>query len=133
MFSHVQVGARNLDRMVAFYDRVLVHVGLERQPVEADGGPAGVIWQRPGQRWPQFVVQLPFNGLPATWGNGWQVSFAAPSQEAVRRAWETAMAEGGSDEGKPGLRPQYNADYYGAYCRDPEGNKLCFVHAADLP
>lgn len=133
MFSHVQVGARDLERMVAFYDRVLAPFGLRRQPFEPDGGPPGVIWQRPGRRWPQFVVQLPFNGLPATWGNGWQVSFAAPSQQAVREAWEAAMANGGFDEGAPGLRPHYNADYYGAYCRDPEGNKLCFVHAGELP
>ncbi|MCW0235943.1 MAG: VOC family protein [Ferrovibrio sp.] len=133
MFSHIQVGARDLDRMIAFYDMVLAHVGLQRQPVEPDGGPPGAIWQRQGQRWPQFVVQLPFNGLPATWGNGWQVSFAAPSQMAVRLAWETALAHGGIDEGAPGLRPNYNDDYYGAYCRDPEGNKLCFVYAGGLP
>lgn len=102
MFGPIQVGARNLERMIAFYDSVLAHFRLEHRPFEPDGGPAGAIWQRPGQRWPQFVVQLPFN-------------------------------QGGSDEGRPGLRPQYNADYYGACCRDPEGNKLCFVHAADLP
>lgn len=133
MFSHIQVGARDLPRMVAFYDKVLAPFGLERQPFKPDGGPDGVIWQRPGQRWPQFVVQLPFNGLPATWGNGWQVSFAASSQAVVTRAWEIALANGATDEGAPGLRPHYSPDYFGAYCRDPEGNKLCFVHAADLP
>jgi catechol 2,3-dioxygenase-like lactoylglutathione lyase family enzyme len=133
MFSHIQIGARDLQRMIGFYDRVLAPFGLKRRPFEPDGGPPGAIWQRPGQRWPQFVVQLPFNGLPATWGNGWQVSFAAPSRAAVQLAWETALANGALDEGAPGLRPNYSADYYGAYCRDPEGNKLCFVHASDLP
>jgi catechol 2,3-dioxygenase-like lactoylglutathione lyase family enzyme len=133
MFSHIQVGVRDLKRMIAFYDKVLVSFGLERRNFHPDGAPPGALWQRPGRRWPQFVVQLPFNGLPATWGNGCQVSFAAPSQEAVRQAWQTAMANGAADEGSPGLRPHYNADFYAAYCRDPEGNKLCFVHAGELP
>jgi catechol 2,3-dioxygenase-like lactoylglutathione lyase family enzyme len=133
MFSHVQIGARHLNRMIAFYDKVLLPLGLVRQLAEPDGGPAGAIWQRPGRRWPQFVVQYPFNGLPATWGNGGQVSFAAPSQGAVRQVWKIALANGATDEGAPGLRPHYAKDYFGAYCRDPEGNKLCFVHAADLP
>src|SRR3546814_5001121 len=93
MFSHIQVGARDLDRMAAFYDKVLTPLGLQRQPFQPDGGPPGMVWQRPGRRWPQFVVQLPFNGLPATWGNGWQVSFAAPPQAVVREAWETALAK----------------------------------------
>lgn len=44
----------------------------------------------------------------------------------------TALAMGAQDEGAPGLRPQYGQDYYGAYCRDIEGNKLCFVHACGL-
>lgn len=133
MYSHIQVGARDLPRLAAFYDAVLAPLGLVRMGAAPDGGPDGVVWQRPGRRWPQFVVQYPFNGLPATWGNGGQVSFAAPNRAAVDAAWETALRLGGTDEGPPGLRPQYNDDYYGAYCRDPEGNKLCFVHANDLP
>ncbi len=91
-----------------------------------------MLWRRPGQRWPQFCVQLPFNGLPATWGNGVQISFAAPTREAVHAAWQAALAQGGTNEGAPGLREQYAPNYYGAYCRDPEINKLCFVHAGGL-
>lgn len=74
-------------------------------------------------------MQEPIDGRPATWGNGVQVSFAAPSRDAVDRAWRAAMDQGAIDEGQPGLRRHYAPDYYGAYCRDPEGNKLCFVHA----
>jgi len=133
MFSHIQLGARELARMVAFYDAVLAALGLVRMDDEDDGGPPGAIWHRPGVRWPQFVVQQPWNGLPATWGNGVQVSFAAPSPAAVDAAWRTALAEGGLDEGAPGPRPHYAPDYYGAYVRDLEGNKLCFVHAGGLP
>lgn len=132
MFSHVQVGARDLERLIAFYDAVLGELGLVRMEAMDDGGPPGAIWQRAGQRWPQFVVQVPFNRLPATWGNGWQASFAASSRAAVDAAWRAAIAAGGTDEGAPGLRARYAPDYYGAYCRDPEGNKLCFVHAEGL-
>ncbi len=64
MFSHIQLGTRDLDRLAGFYDAVLAPLGLVRMPEEDDGGPAGVIWQRPGARWPQFVVQYPFNALP---------------------------------------------------------------------
>ncbi|BBP76645.1 VOC family protein [Pseudomonas gingeri NCPPB 3146 = LMG 5327] len=132
MFSHIQLGARDLPRMIAFYEAVLAELGLVRMDDDQDNGPPGAGWQLPGRGWPQFFVQEPFNGLPATWGNGVQVSFAAPSQAAVRAAWNRALALGARDEGAPGLRPDYSADYYGAYCRDPEGNKLCFVHTPAL-
>jgi catechol 2,3-dioxygenase-like lactoylglutathione lyase family enzyme len=132
MFSHIQIGARDLPKMIAFYDRIFSILGLIRMPEENDGGPAGMGWQRPGQRWPQVFVQLPFNGLPASSGNGMQISFSAQSQQQVRDAWQAALDNGGIDEGAPGLRPQYSEDYFGAYCRDPEGNKLCFVHASDM-
>jgi catechol 2,3-dioxygenase-like lactoylglutathione lyase family enzyme len=132
MFSHIQIGARDLPKMVAFYDAVLGCLGLERIEGENDSGPPGEGWRQPGKYWPQVFVQLPFNGLPATWGNGMQVSFAADSPQTVRAAWEQAMAMGGTDEGPPGPRPQYCEGYFGAYCRDPEGNKLCFVYAPDM-
>lgn len=132
MFSHVMLGANELPRMVRFYDAVLEPLGLERASEPADENPAGVIWQRPGRRWPQFAVHAPFDGNPASVGNGVQVSFAAPSPETVDILWRLALDNGGTDEGAPGLRPHYAADFYAAYCRDPEGNKLCFVHAGGL-
>ncbi|TFW05122.1 VOC family protein, partial [Oxalobacteraceae bacterium OM1] len=56
-------------------------------------------------------------------------------RDAVRRAYETALTHGGTSEGAPGLRPEYHANYYGAYFRDTEGNKLCVVchEAEDAP
>ncbi len=51
----------------------------------------------------------------------------ATSWEAVQRFYSAALAHGGSCEGAPGLRPQYNADFYAAYVRDPDGNKLAAV------
>lgn len=132
MFSHIQLGACDLPRMIVFYDAVLASLGLVRLRDTADGGPPGAGWHYAGAVWPQFYVQTPFNGLPATWGNGTQISFAAASPQQVENAWNIAMQMGGSDEGAPGFRPQYGETYYGAYCRDPEGNKLCFVHSEDM-
>jgi catechol 2,3-dioxygenase-like lactoylglutathione lyase family enzyme len=134
MFSHIILGARDLERLGRFYDAVLAPLGLTRNPDENgdDGGPAGIIWTASGRRWPQFCVQLPWNGEAATAGNGVQVSFAAASPAVVDDAWAAALAHGGTDEGPPGPRPHYAPDYYGAYARDPEGNKLCFVHAGGM-
>src|SRR5262245_3813149 len=67
----------------------------------------------------------------ASHGNGWMVAFTAPSRAAVDTAYAAAIACGGTDEGPPGLRLKYAADYYGAYVRDPEGNKLHFVTRGD--
>lgn len=133
MFSHVMIGANDVEVMVAFYDAVLGTLGLTRARRQPASGPAGFIWQRHGERWPQFALRRPFDGRAATAGNGIQVSFAAASRQHVVAAWQIAIGNGGSDEGEPGVRPQYNEDFFAAYCRDPEGNKLCFVHAHDLP
>lgn len=134
MFTHVMFGANDLERLGAFYDAVLTPLGLVRNIAEMgeDGGPAGICWSPPGRRWPQFWVQYPWNGGKATTGNGVQVSFAAPSQAAVDAAWRAAIENGGSDEGPPGLRLHYAPDYYGAYARDPEGNKICILHCDGL-
>lgn len=130
IFSHVMVGANDLARMIAFYDAALAPVGLVRSNTELEPAhyPPGATWTRPGAKWPEFIVQQPFDRRPASVGNGVQVSFMAPSREAVDAAYAAAMAAGGADEGRPGVRPQYSAGYYGAYCRDPEGNKIHFVH-----
>ncbi|CUI73590.1 Glyoxalase-like domain [Achromobacter xylosoxidans] len=128
MYAHIQIGVHDLHGMTAFYDRVLHELDLVRLTDLRQIGPAGVIWRRPGARWPQFVINLPLNGEPATTANGSQVSFLAPSRSAVDAAWEEALAASGKDLGQPGLRPRYAPDFYAAYCLDPEGNKLCFVH-----
>ncbi|HEY9316694.1 VOC family protein [Achromobacter sp.] len=127
MYTHIQLGARDWPRLVAFYDAVLRPLGLTRCNGVDDAGPAGVIWRCGDRRWPSFVVAPPFNGLPATWGNGSQVSFQAETCAAVRECWSRALELGGVDEGPPGLRPRYAPDFFAAYCRDPEGNKLAFV------
>jgi catechol 2,3-dioxygenase-like lactoylglutathione lyase family enzyme len=60
------------------------------------------------------------------------VAFLAADRPAVRKAYAAALANGGVSEGAPGLRPEYHAHYYGAYFRDPDGNKLCVAcHLAE--
>jgi len=128
MYAHIQLGVQDLRRMTSFYDEVLRHFGMVRFTDLARVGPAGVLWRHPGTRWPQFVIDRPFNGEAPTAANGSQVSFLAVSREAVDAAWKSALAHGATDAGAPGLRPQYAPDFYAAYCLDPENHKLCFVH-----
>lgn len=120
------LGARDVPRLAAFYDAVFAPLGLLRVALGEAAAP-GASWRHPGQRRPSFGVQEPYDGNPATPGNGVMVAFLAPSRSAVDAAHAAALAAGGRDEGPPGLRP-YAPDYYGAYMRDPEGNKIHVVH-----
>jgi catechol 2,3-dioxygenase-like lactoylglutathione lyase family enzyme len=127
MFSHLTIGTRDLDRAVAFYDVVLTPLGIERRPVRY---PAWASWQRPGEA-SILWVGLPYNKLPAHQGNGWMAAFSASSRKAVDEAYAAAMAAGAQDEGAPGLRPNFAPNYYGAYVRDLDGNKIHFVCRAE--
>lgn len=132
MLSHVMVGVSDRGRAAAFYDALLRPLGLVRRPLLGDKPPAAVAWQMPGQETPMFSAGTPFDGGAPSPGNGAMVAFMAPSQAAVDAAHAAGLAAGGTDEGAPGLRPQYGAGYYGAYLRDPDGNKVHVVHRGDL-
>ena len=123
MISHVHVGVDDFGRAFAFYDVVLPVLGLALRFRDPEKGWAG--WQTPGVARPLFLVGRPFDGRKASPGNGQMIALLAADRATVDRAHAVALAAGGSDEGAPGLRPRYHADYYGAYLRDPEGNKLC--------
>lgn len=88
-------------------------------------------WQStPGPR-PLFLIGAPYDNLANEPGNGQMVAFLAESRGVVDRAYAVALANGGTSEGAPGLRPEYHEQYYGAYFRDPDGNKLCVAcHSA---
>jgi catechol 2,3-dioxygenase-like lactoylglutathione lyase family enzyme len=75
---------------------------------------------------------MPFNRELATVGNGSMVAFLAPNIDAVRKAFAAGIEAGGKTEGEPGERPNYGAGYYGAYIRDPDGNKVHIVYRGDL-
>lgn len=84
-------------------------------------------WETGDQPRPLFIITRPFDELPASAGNGNMVAFAATNRETVDRAYRVALESGGKCEGPPALRPHYHQDYYGAYFRDSEGNKICVV------
>ena len=73
-------------------------------------------------------VCKPFDGQPARGGNGIMIAFVAPSKAAVEAAHAAGLAMGGKDEGAPDFRPPDGKAFYGAYLRDPTGNKLCVFH-----
>lgn len=123
MFSHVFVGVRDFDRALAFYQPVLAVLGMTQRFVERERPWAG--WQMPGQARPLFLIGAPYDGAPASAGNGQMAGFLATTRAQVDAMHAAALAHGGTDEGAPGLRPEYHAHYYGAYFRDPDGNKLC--------
>ncbi len=120
MLSHVTVGTNDTARARAFYDEVLATIGLKRVYDQDDYFAYGENADSP----PCFWVVPPFDGRPAERGNGWHCAFLASSRAAVDAFHAAALETGGSDEGAPGLRPQYSETYYGAYVRDPDGNKL---------
>jgi len=132
MFSHITVGTRDLDQACAFYDAVLIPLGLKRRPVTPDGGPPAACWVHPDLTLPRFYVYLPFNRLPANPGNGSMVAFLAPDAAAVDAAYRAGLAAGGADEGAPGERAHYAPGYYGAYLRDPDGNKVHLTYRGDM-
>ena len=132
MFSHITVGCQDLDRAGVFYDALLFPLGLKRVATEDDGGPPALCWAESPCSLPGFYAQTPLNHQPASAGNGNMVAFAAPSVAAVDEAYRAALAAHGTGEGKPGERPHYGRGYYGAYLRDPDGNKVHIVYRGDL-
>jgi catechol 2,3-dioxygenase-like lactoylglutathione lyase family enzyme len=125
MFSHTMLGLCDLQRAVDFYAPVLAELGLRLYINDADEKWAA--WQPAGAQRPLFIIGVPYNKGSPHPGNGTMVALAAPSRDQVDRAYALAMAAGGQDEGRPGLRAHYHADYYGAYFRDLDGNKICVV------
>lgn len=132
MFSHVTFGVSDLDRSGRFYDAVLFPLGLERRLVKPDGGPPALCWHDPRFDLPRFYAYVPFDGQPCSPGNGSMVAFLATSRGAVERAHAAGLDLGGADDGAPGPRSHYEPDYFGAYIRDLDGNKLHIVYRAAL-
>ena len=117
ILSHVSIGTNDFDRAVAFYDRVLPTLGCKRIMEH----PGAVAY---GKQFPEFWVQAPVDGRPASVGNGTHFGFLAASKEAVNAFYEAAVSAGGIDDGPPGPRPLYGEPYYGCFLRDPDGHKI---------
>jgi len=124
MLGYSLVGSNQLPRANAFYTELLAHFGLTKMFDHQSGG---IIFGKNGAL--QFGVVGPFDGKPATIGNGTMTAFAAPDRAAVDAVHAHALRLGGTNEGNPGVRgPDPNGPFYGAYFRDLDGNKLCVFH-----
>lgn len=122
-FLYLTLGTNDVARAARFYDAALAPLGMIRRATE----PTEVGYGLPDDRRTRLWITLPFDGKPATVGNGSMPALVAPSQEAVKAFHAAALANGGSDDGSPGLRP-YGPTFFAAYVRDPDGNKLSAVH-----
>ena len=123
MFSHVMVGANNVEESKQFYDAILGALG--HGPGVMDDQGRCFYFTDTGI----FAITQPIDGEPATHGNGSTVGFAAASPE-LADAWHAAgVANGGTTcEDPPGVREGGIGKLYLAYLRDPAGNKLCALH-----
>ena len=131
MFTYVYVGSNDLGRAIRFYDATMGVLGHQRC------GTGDAEWDRTAAGWGTYKnggieelalwVGKPFDQRPASVGNGSMIAFRAKSWRQVDDFHAAALAAGGTSEGPPGLRPQYNPDFYAAYVRDPDGNKLAVV------
>jgi catechol 2,3-dioxygenase-like lactoylglutathione lyase family enzyme len=115
--SHVSLGTNRYPEAVAFYDAVLATLGCRRLMEHDDA----CCW---GKAYPEFWVQQPIDGRPATVGNGSHIGFVAADRAQVDAFWAAALAAGAQGEGAPGPRPHYGAPYYGCFVRDLDGHKV---------
>ncbi|HWD27594.1 MAG TPA: VOC family protein [Rhizomicrobium sp.] len=120
MIGYVTIGANDSEASGRFYDAVLGACGCERK--FADGGWIGYGPQ--GEDSHNVYLCPPFNKETACHGNGMMIAFKANAKAAVDDAHRAGLANGGSDEGRPGFRPPEKESWYGAYLRDPVGNKI---------
>lgn len=116
MIHHVSVGTNDLPRSIAFYDAVLPELGLRRTLDD------------PGEGMHYGTGHTEFSTIrtdaPAVPGNGVHVAFDVEDRGMVDAFHAAGLAAGGTDNGAPGLRPEYDAHYYAAFVRDPDGNKI---------
>ena len=126
MFSHIMVGANDVQEAKVFYDAILGAMGHEPGVIDDKGRcfyftPTGI-----------FAITNPINGEPASHGNGCTIGFAAENPAAAD-AWHAAgLANGGSTcEEPPGVREGAAGKLYLAYLLDPSGNKICALHRVE--
>ncbi len=125
MIGYVTLGTNDIAKARAYYDALLGSIGAKRLMEFGDDVGGFTLW---GTGWgnPGVAVTQPYNKQPAVAGNGNMVAMAMDSRDKVDAFYAKAMELGGSDEGAPGLRTDEGARaFYGAYFRDPEGNKFC--------
>ncbi len=122
MIGYVTLGSNDLEKARAYYDALFGSIGAGRLMEFGENFTMyGTAWGRPA-----VAITKPFNGETATPGNGNMTALVLDTREKVDALYARAIELGGSDEGPPGLRGEEGEQaFYGAYFRDPEGNKLC--------
>lgn len=116
MIGYVTLGTNDLEKAAAFYDALAAEMGTARMME----WPGAIAWGTPGGA-PGIGLTKPFNGEPATVGNGVMVALEAKDPAQVGRLYALARSMGATCEGPPGPR---GPTFYAAYFRDPDGNKL---------
>jgi len=117
IISHVSIGTNQFDAARAFYQQVLAALDIQ---ILMDY-PGAVAF---GRVYPEFWVQTPIDGRPATQGNGTHFAFMATNKEQVHAFYDAAIAAGATCDGPPGQRPEYSDAYYGGFVRDLDGHKI---------
>jgi catechol 2,3-dioxygenase-like lactoylglutathione lyase family enzyme len=123
--GYATIGALDNEASGKFYDAVFGAIGGERK--FTDGGWIGY-GPKGEDRQDVYVITPPADGNPARAGNGIMLSFRGAAKAEVDAAHVAGLTHGGTDEGKPGPRPADSKTFYGAYLRDPTGNKICIYH-----
>ena len=114
MLDHVTIGVRDIERSKKFYDRALLPLGITRLYGE-------------GERFAGYGIRPKaffWIGMRETSQTGAHIAFSANHRAIVDRFYEEAIAAGGRDNGPPGIRPNYHANYYGAFVLDPDGHNI---------
>jgi len=117
MIDHVSVAVRDLARAARFYSASLGALGITQ--LETRAATIGF-----GKQYAEFWINLRADALPAPEKSGAHVCFRARSTEMIDAFHAAALAAGGLDDGRPGLRPQHGDGYYAAFVRDPDGNRI---------
>lgn len=125
MLSHVYLGTDDFDRALRFWAALAREMGLRFRFEDGERGWAG--WQPAEADRPLFLIGRPFDGGPASVGNGTMIAFNLASRASVDQVYALALALGATNEGAPGLRPHYHPHYYGAYFRDRDGHKIALT------
>lgn len=120
--DYVMIGTNDLEKARLFYDAVFPIIGGK---IDADypGATFCYAFSNGTRAW----IARPHDGNPAQSGNGNMPGFHCTSEAIVDAAHAAALLHGGSNAGDPGPRPLYGPEFYGAYVRDPDGNKMSFV------
>ena len=132
MLSYLSIGANDVEASAKLYDAVLLPLGYENASRDADCSSYCLPGTKDRENGPGTVhVGKPFDGNPATSGNGMMPAFRADSRDKVHLAYAAGLRTGGTDEGRPGTRAAYSRGFYVAYLRDPVGNKVALFYAGD--